>query len=304
MAEQTETESPECSNVAPLVGFWGCDAETDEIPVGFDVALVRNPRVDVDEEWSKKIGTSATDELRRAQWALEHRYRGEPGIHLGSKEDLSDQLLQTALLALWITKPTGARITHLLRYRTPWHSANAASVAFYRGDSFRPNRRYERTTFAPDDLDDLGTVFKGVKSIFDMKKGLRRALYHLSGALHLWFWDARFAMFTVVLESLFTTDAQEITHKISERIAFFLKDTPAERRCVFDDVKEIYRTRSRIVHGLDLKATEEQTVSLLAELEALVHHVLKRILKDSKLVEEFSGNAKRREQFLTDLVFS
>ena len=301
--EDPTDETPQCTNVAPLVGFWGCEVEADEIPVGFGVALVRGARVEVDEEWARKLGTEAIDELRRARWALVHSCPGQPGVHLGSEEKLSDQLLQTALLALWITKPTGARITHLLRYRTQWYSSNAASVSFYRGDTFRPNLRYERATLVSGDLDALNVVFKGVKSVFDKKKGLRRALYHLSGALYLWFWDARFTMFTAVLESLFSTDAQEITHKISERIAFFLGDTPAERRSLFENVKGIYRTRSRIVHGLDLKATEEETISALAELEELVHQILSRILRDSDLIDQFSGNAKRRERFLTDLVF-
>jgi hypothetical protein len=55
----------------------------------------------------------------------------------------------------------------------------------------------------------------------------------------------------LVLETLFTTDASEVAHKVATRICRMLAEGKGleERRELFKTAKRVYRERSRIVHG-------------------------------------------------------
>lgn len=52
-----------------------------------------------------------------------------------------------------------------------------------------------------------------------------------------------------VFEALLSTDATEITHKISERVAFMLESTEDARLALYKRMKRLYKTRSLLVHG-------------------------------------------------------
>lgn len=52
-----------------------------------------------------------------------------------------------------------------------------------------------------------------------------------------------------VIESLISTQDTEITHLLAERCAVLLKRTSRDRLTVYDQVKDLYNIRSRIVHG-------------------------------------------------------
>ena len=55
---------------------------------------------------------------------------------------------------------------------------------------------------------------------------------------------------TTAAEALFLkADEGEIKYRASLRAAFFLADTPAERKCVLESVSDAYDVRSWIVHG-------------------------------------------------------
>jgi hypothetical protein len=52
-----------------------------------------------------------------------------------------------------------------------------------------------------------------------------------------------------VFEALLSTDATEITHKISERVAFMLESSEDARFSLYKRMKNLYKTRSLLVHG-------------------------------------------------------
>ncbi len=112
-------------------------------------------------------------------------------------------------------------------------------------------------------------------------------------------------MLTVVLESLFTTDNQEITHKMSERIAFFLEENREKRRILFKRIKKIYKIRSNIVHGTDVsKIINDRSTELSEDLERIVQSVVKKVIINPQLCETFSGKHSKREEFFDKLIFS
>lgn len=290
-------------NVAPLIDLSDCPLENASYKLFEGLEIVAPPRVQIDQNDKDWLGGSALEELTTARYALQYTYDALPSIHLGELERISDEILKRTLISLWITKPTGACIKYFLRYREPWHTYNAASIA--RPQSWlHPNITYKQCKLNANDLDVFSSISKMIHNIFENRKALRRSLYYLNSALHLQQWESGFVMFTITLESLFTTDSNEITHKIAERIAWFLESNPEKRQEVFNQMKEIYQIRSKIVHGADIrKMSSERSRKLLADLEYLTQKIMKKILQDQSLVDSFSDKQKNREKFLTSILF-
>lgn len=290
-------------NVAPLIDLLDCPLENASYRLFEGLEIVAPPRVQIDQNDKDWLGGSALEELTTARYALQYTYDALPSVHLGEPEKISDEILKRALISLWITKPTGACIKYFFRYREPWHTDNAASIGRHQS-WLHPNITYKQCKLNANDLDVFSSISKMVHTIFENRKALRRSLYYLNSALHLQHWESGFVMFTITLESLFTTDSNEITHKIAERIAWFLESKAEKRREVFNQMKEIYQIRSKIVHGADIrKMSSERSRKLLADLEYLTRKIMKKILQDQSLIDSFSDKQKNREKFLTSLLF-
>jgi hypothetical protein len=105
----------------------------------------------------------------------------------------------------------------------------------------------------------------------------------------------------MALEALFgPEDSGEITHKLSERIAYFVSSTPLEREELFKRAKKGYRLRSKVAHGCRLsdKTVEESPVYLLWT-EDVVRRAITKILGDPALISKFLGDS--REDYLRKL---
>jgi Apea-like HEPN len=59
----------------------------------------------------------------------------------------------------------------------------------------------------------------------------------------------KIAQYVTCFEALFCTDSSEMTHKLAERVAFFLGENGAERTSIFKNIKAAYTVRSKVVHG-------------------------------------------------------
>ena len=87
---------------------------------------------------------------------------------------------------------------------------------------------------------------------FSMEKGYcrsGRALNFIESArvsLNVGF---KIAHYISAFEALFSTSTSELSHKLSERVAFFLADQGYSRMEVFKNVKAAYDVRSKFVHG-------------------------------------------------------
>jgi hypothetical protein len=103
----------------------------------------------------------------------------------------------------------------------------------------------------------------------------------------------KIANYCSALETLFTTDAAELAHKLAERAALFLGDRGHDRRTVFANVKRAYNVRSKTVHGdtLSPKQIEELPV-LSVQCDGLLRATLNSILDDEVLRRQiFDVNA-------------
>nr|WP_305462904.1 HEPN domain-containing protein [Photobacterium leiognathi] len=107
------------------------------------------------------------------------------------------------------------------------------------------------------------------------------------------------AHYCSAFESLFSTDNSELTHKLSERVAFFLKDFGFNPVEVFDDLKSFYVIRSKVTHGDSLKTNKEQSLSSLSQrCDNYLRVILNIILSDSELMALFDGKKSLLSSFL------
>ena len=97
-----------------------------------------------------------------------------------------------------------------------------------------------------------------------------------------------------------TTEGAEVTHKLAERIALFLADSPETGRELFGKVKKCYGTRSKIMHWRWKHDPSIDTA--MADTEDITRTTLLRLLADKYLTETFISSA--RGKFLEELMFA
>lgn len=132
------------------------------------------------------------------------------------------------------------------------------------------------------------------------------ALSFYTNGLHADNPDFALIAFTTSLESLYSTVEQEISFRLSLRMATFLNDEKLQREETFKAAREVYRVRSKIVHGAAiLRGAEEAAIYLVEEItpsaEELARRSLLRILE--KRLESVFDNSERVNTLFDMLLF-
>jgi hypothetical protein len=84
----------------------------------------------------------------------------------------------------------------------------------------------------------------------------------------------RIALTCSALESIFSTGSSELTHRVSERVAFMLGDNPSSRKSIYNLVKKLYSIRSAFLHGDSIKKAD---VPNLIVLTKQADHILRKV---------------------------
>lgn len=94
------------------------------------------------------------------------------------------------------------------------------------------------------------------------------------------------------LESLFSTDNTELTHKLSERVAIFLKDYGYNPLTVYDQIKYYYSIRSKVTHGDSLQGKKLETIpDKSQEFDNLLRVIMNAIISSDELMQLFNGDS-------------
>ena len=128
------------------------------------------------------------------------------------------------------------------------------------------------------------------------------ALRSLWGALtEVWFHN-RYMLTWIALEALFgPRDPGEVRYRLSQHLAFFLANTPEERRSLFDLAKGDYVKRSYIAHGEGERVKQTEWETLMIRAEEWMRAAAVRILTSETLLDRFA-TSERRDTFFDDLV--
>jgi Apea-like HEPN len=119
--------------------------------------------------------------------------------------------------------------------------------------------------------------------------------------------DLALISFTTCLESLFSTVEQELSFRLSLRVATFLADENAKRKQLFEEAKDVYRIRSKVVHGAKIHKDSETAAIILVDgvlpnAERLARKCLAKVLEMQ--VENIFENSEKLNELFEELIFS
>jgi hypothetical protein len=132
-----------------------------------------------------------------------------------------------------------------------------------------------------------------------------RALYFLQAARVSSDLGVKIANYCICFETLFSTDSQELSHKLGERIACFLEKDLSGRITIFQTIKKAYAIRSRVVHGgKGSSKLAEQLKEVSVSCNNIVRRLLLRILEEPSLEKYFRlpASDKEVEEYFISLV--
>jgi hypothetical protein len=106
------------------------------------------------------------------------------------------------------------------------------------------------------------------------------------------------------LETLFSTDNTEISHKIGERIAYFLTGD-YKKIDTYKAIKKAYTVRSKLTHGanIDNKSIEELP-DLSKEIDDILRTIMNKIMMDEQLISIFESNNQLLSNYFNELLFA
>lgn len=222
-----------------------------------------------------------------------------------SIQDSKSEAAVLANLAIWLKQPSGVCFTTVLHSITwPMTGNDERSEIIQRFEPRLPlycHPNDVRSIVDKHDLAKAGELHAVLCSI-PRKNSVWTGMRALWVALTTYEADIRYSLLWVSLEALFGDESNsgEITHKLAERIAFFLANTPEDARELYGKAKKCYRVRSKIVHG---RFNNDSAIDeFVGHTEAIARTAFRHLLDKPEMLKTFIS--KHRDRFLEDLVFS
>lgn len=109
--------------------------------------------------------------------------------------------------------------------------------------------------------------------------------------------------YCAALETLFTTENMELSHKLSERVAFFLKDEFAKLE-TYKSVKKAYSIRSKLTHGASMEKKDlDQMPDVSFKTDMILRSAIRKIVDKEELLEMFDSSNERIDKYFENLIF-
>jgi hypothetical protein len=218
-------------------------------------------------------------------------------------QDIKTESALLANLALWLRQPSSVCLTVILHAiswkipgqdeREPLIQRSESQIPIY----CHPNDLHNPLT--PAHLTKAAELHRVLCSV-PRDSAVRTAIRALWTGLTSQALDIRYSLLWVALEALFgANESGEIAYKLSQRIAFFLANTPEEGRGLFQTVKKCYGVRSKIVHGR--WKPDPEADQAMGHTESILRTSIRRLLEDPEMMRAFCS--KHRDKFLEDWVF-
>lgn len=135
------------------------------------------------------------------------------------------------------------------------------------------------------------------------KPRVSRALYWAQAARAADDVTGRVALSCTAFETMASTTATELTHQLSERIAYLLADSPTERLEIYQSVKQCYGFRSKMVHGDTVKPKHFEKLKEASKVaDDYLRKLLRLILSNESVEELFDLSTEKLHERMTRLV--
>jgi Apea-like HEPN len=134
---------------------------------------------------------------------------------------------------------------------------------------------------------------------------LSRAILFLQQARSADDLGQKIANYCSFFEATLSTSSAELSHQLSERVAFFLCDTAAERLATFKEIKKAYGVRSKIVHGDVLtQGAIDSLVKVSSVCDETARKLVRKIMSSENLTRLFDqSTSDALDLYMMDLIF-
>lgn len=134
---------------------------------------------------------------------------------------------------------------------------------------------------------------------------IQRSLKFLQALRSTVYLPQKISLYIPIFECLFSIDATEISHKVSERIAYYLGNSKEGRVEIFKTIKECYDLRSKFFHGSDLGKshnTFESQKELANKIDDICRRVLLKVIQDDSSI--FLETKPNLQKYFDSLLFN
>ncbi len=130
---------------------------------------------------------------------------------------------------------------------------------------------------------------------------IERAIKFLQIARETTYLPRKISMYMPIFECLFCLEAEGVSHKVSERVAFYLG---YDKKGIFKDLKDAYNIRSRYLHGDEIKKDQtkrEYQIDLATKIDNITRSVLTKIITDDST--KFLQKKEDFKTYLDNIIF-
>lgn len=158
----------------------------------------------------------------------------------------------------------------------------------------------------------VGEVFSGAKeqefpkftALQKSTDRLSASNFHLQTARSNNDLGLKIAQMCTYFECLFSTSTAELSHQLSERIAFFIESEPVERLKTYKQIKKAYSIRSKIVHGDRINKNLNELVEISSFCDDVARKINEIILPNAELVRILnSPDQSLLDSYMVNLIF-
>jgi hypothetical protein len=215
------------------------------------------------------------------------------------------QRMRIASLALWVAKPSGVGFHWVAHAR--WSDGEWVRED---SDAYFPQAVpvcYANAIATHGHIEESVEIYTKLRSLHRSGPAWRCAST-LWSALGIAENEARYLLLWAALEALFgPSGGAELQHRVSERIAWFLKGSRPDAHATYLATKAAYDFRSKTVHGtpfgsLMKKVSSDEAWQHEEHSLGVLRDSLRRVLLDAELTELFSGGDK--DAYLDGLAFA
>jgi hypothetical protein len=129
---------------------------------------------------------------------------------------------------------------------------------------------------------------------------MERAINFLEFARATPFLPLKISFYVCAHEALFSTDNLEVTHKISERVAYYIGGDYIDRLDTFKKMKKAYSIRSNYFHGQDFLNVKKADLEIAAKsIDEITRRVLRQAITED--IDIFAYNNSKLSELFRDL---
>lgn len=226
--------------------------------------------------------------------------------------DIHLTILKTFFFGLWMVKDNSVDFDLGFLIFKNLDNEQEASSNLVTSSCFNSHGRVSVTEFTKEELGYASTflnenveVVINKESTANAKKYSRVTIanYFIQHARSINDIGLKFTSYCSALETLFSNDSTELSHKLSERVSRFLRDTKEERVKTYKTIKQCYNIRSKVVHGGSFK---EGQIKEMEEVVIDLDNICREIMVYSLLTEIetniFYKSNEEMEKYFLELI--